>query len=179
IPTQQQIDALLPHIGWNKINWDNPNLTVPHAMEIDFGGIGKEYAVDSVLNLLKSQSTNSILVNFGGDCHTNGPLADGSSWMTGIENPHHPGKASAVVQLKNGALATSGDVFRFIQHNGIRYGHILNPGTGWPNTRSPQSITVAAATCTEAGILSTLAMLQGENAEQFLDQQKIRYWCYR
>jgi thiamine biosynthesis lipoprotein len=55
----------------------------------------------------------------------------------------------------------------------------LNPRTGWPNTDSPLSVTVAAATCTEAGILSTLAMLQGKDAESFLDQQDARYWCYR
>ncbi len=179
IPTQQQIDELLPQIGWDKVSWEKPRLSVPLGMEIDFGGIGKEYAVDSVLKLLQSQSEHSLMVNFGGDCNASGPMIDGSAWMTGIENPHRPGDASAVIQLKNGALATSGDVFRFIQHDGIRYGHILDPRTGWPNTDSPLSVTVAAATCTEAGILSTLAMLQGMDAEQFLDQQEVKYWCYR
>ncbi len=179
IPKQHEIDQLLPHIGWEKVTWEKPNLTVPKEMEIDFGGIGKEYAVDSVLTLLKRQTEGSFLVNFGGDCHASGPLGDGSPWMTGIENPHRPGDASAVIQLKNGALATSGDVFKFIKHAGKRYGHILNPKTGWPNTNSPLSVTVAAATCTEAGILSTLAMLQGKDAEQFLDRQDIKYWCYR
>ncbi len=179
IPTQTEIDKLLPNIGWDKVNWENPNLTVPPEMEIDLGGIGKEYAVDSVLTLLNRETENSFMVNFGGDCCANGPMADGASWMTGIENPHRPGDSAAVIQLQNGALATSGDVFKFIQHQGIRYGHILNPKTGWPNTDAPLSVTVAAATCTEAGVLSTLAMLQGKEAEQFLDQQGIKYWCYR
>jgi thiamine biosynthesis lipoprotein len=161
------------------VKWENPNLTVPLGMEIDLGGIGKEYAVDSTLTLLKHETDNSFMINFGGDCNASGPMADGSSWMTGIEDPHRPGDATAVIQLKNGALATSGDVFKFIRHEGIRYGHILNPRTGWPNPDSPLSVTVAAATCTEAGILSTLAMLQGKDAEQFLDQQDIKYWCYR
>jgi thiamine biosynthesis lipoprotein len=179
IPSQQEIEQLLPYIGWDKITWESPALTVPQGMEIDFGGIGKEYAVDSVLGLLSAKTENSFLVNFGGDCNASGPMTDGSSWMTGIENPRRPGDATAIIQLKNGALATSGDVFKFIRHDGIRYGHILNPGTGWPNTSAPLSVTVAAATCTEAGILSTLAMLQGQDAEQFLDQQDIKYWCYR
>jgi thiamine biosynthesis lipoprotein len=179
IPSQQEIKSLLPNIGWDKVKWENPNLTVPMGMEIDLGGIGKEYAVDSTLTLLKCETDNSFMINFGGDCNASGPLADGSSWMTGIEDPHRPGDAAAVIQLKNGALATSGDVFKFIRHEGIRYGHILNPRTGWPNPDSPLSVTVAAATCTEAGILSTLAMLQGKDAEQFLDQQDIKYWCYR
>lgn len=179
IPTQPEIDRLLPHIGWQKVTWDKPYLTLPPGMEIDFGGIGKEYAVDSALRLLSRNTDDSFLVNFGGDCHARRPLADGSAWMTGIENPHRAGDANAVIQLKRGALATSGDVFKFILHNGKRYGHILNPNTGWPNTESPLSVTVAAATCTEAGILSTLAMLQGKEAEAFLDRQAVKYWCYR
>jgi thiamine biosynthesis lipoprotein len=179
VPRQRDIDRLLPHIGWHRLRWNNPHLSIPANMEIDFGGIGKEYAVDSVLTLLRSNTTHSVMVNLGGDCNASGPLADGSGWMTGIENPRRRGDASAVIQLKLGALATSGDVFRFIQQNGKRYGHILNPRTGWPNPCSPLSVTVAAPTCTEAGILSTLAMLQGKDAEKFLRQQGLKHWCYR
>ena len=179
IPQQQDIDPLLPHIGWEKVSWEKPNLTVPQGMEIDFGGIGKEYAVDSALRLLTHASNHSVMVNFGGDCSASGPMADGSPWMTGIEDPHRPGDATAVIQLKGGALATSGDVFKYIEQDGVRYGHILNPQTGWPNTESPLSVTVAAATCTEAGILSTLAMLQGRDAEVFLERQGVKFWCYR
>jgi thiamine biosynthesis lipoprotein len=179
IPTQSELDALLGHIGWHKVRWENPYLTVPAGMEIDFGGIGKEYAVDSALGLLRRQSAHSAMVNLGGDCHASGPLAGGRAWMTGIENPTRPGDASAVIQLKRGALATSGDVFKYIEHDGRRYGHILDPRTGWPDTAAPRSVTVAAATCTEAGVLSTLAMLQGAGAEAFLDEQGVKYWCFR
>lgn len=179
IPQKSEIDALLPHIGWDKVSWKNPKFGLPAGMEIDFGGIGKEYAVDATLQLLQANSDASLMVNFGGDCHASGPLADGSPWMTGIENPHRPGDASAVIQLKQGALATSGDVFKFIEQDGKRYGHILNPLSGWPDPDSPLCVTVAAPTCTEGGILSTLAMLQGGDAETFLDQQGVNYWCYR
>jgi len=179
IPTQRDLDKLLPKVGWPKASWENPWFALPAGMEIDFGGIGKEYAVDSALGLIRNASERSAMVNFGGDCHASGPLAGGRPWMTGIENPNRPGDASAVIQLKQGALATSGDVFKFIEQGGLRYGHILNPKTGWPDTASPRSVTVAAPTCTEAGILSTLAMLQGEEAETFLDDQGAKYWCYR
>lgn len=179
LPRQEQIDALLSRIGWHRLSWDKPFLTLPCGMEIDFGGIGKEYAVDSASRLLTAAGENSFMVNFGGDCHASGPQADGSPWMTGIEDPRRPGDATAVIQLLRGALATSGDVFRFIEKDGKRYGHILNPRTGWPNPDSPLSVTVAAATCTEAGILSTLAMLQGRDAETFLQNQGLRHWCYR
>ncbi|MCP4765784.1 MAG: FAD:protein FMN transferase [Gammaproteobacteria bacterium] len=179
VPRQRQIDQLLPHIGWHRLRWENPHLSIADNMEIDFGGIGKEYAVDSALTLLRENTGNSVLVNFGGDCNASGTLADGSPWMTGIENPRRAGDASAVIQLRLGALATSGDVFKFIQQGGKRYGHILNPRTGWPNPYAPLSITVAAPTCSEAGILSTLAMLQGKDAEKFLKQQGLKFWCYR
>jgi len=179
IPQQRQVEALLSRIGWDKISWNNPQLTVPLGMEIDFGGIGKEFAVDSVHALLSRQTDCSFLVNFGGDCHANGPQEDGSSWITGIENPRKPGDASAIIRLQKGALATSGDVYKFVLQGGVRYGHILNPKTGWPQPDSPLSVTVAAPTCTEAGILSTLAMLHGVQAENFLDSQGVKYWCCR
>ena len=179
IPHQQQVEALLPRIGWQKVSWKNPQLKVPNDMEIDFGGIGKEFAVDSVHSLLSQQTDCSFLVNVGGDCHASGPRGDGSSWITGIENPRKPGDASAIIRLRQGALATSGEVYRFVQHDGVRYGHILNPKTGWPEPDSPLSVTVAAPTCTEAGIISTLAMLHGLEAEKFLDSQDLKYWCCR
>jgi len=179
IPEQRDLDRLLAHIGWDKVGWEKPYLEVPAGMEIDFGGIGKEYAVDSALGLIRAAADCSAMVNFGGDCHASGPQSGDRPWITGIENPNRPGDASAVIRLRQGALATSGDVFRFIEHEGRRYGHILNPKTGWPSLDAPRSVTVAAATCTEAGVLSTLAMLQGAEAEAFLDAQGVRFWCFR
>lgn len=179
LPSQATIEAYLPLIGWPKVEWCDPMLTVPEGMEIDFGGIGKEYAVDSVLSLLRKGSALSVMVNFGGDCHASGPLSNGDAWLTGIENPNHPGDATAIIKLSQGALATSGNVYKFIEEDGLRYGHIQNPTTGWPETEAPLSVTVAAATCTEAGVLSTLAMLYGADAESFLDEQEVKYWCYR
>lgn len=179
IPRQSQIDNILQHIGWKKVKFTETEITLPHGMQLDFGGIGKEYAVDRVLQLLQSRSSLSMMINFGGDCHANKPQKNDQPWITGIENPLKPGDASGVIQLKQGALATSGDVYRFIEQGGIRYSHILNPKTGWPVMNGPRSITVAAATCTEAGILSTLGMLQGKNAETFLQKQGVKYWCYR
>jgi FAD:protein FMN transferase len=179
IPRQSQIDQILRHIGWERVKFSKSEITLPHNMQIDFGGIGKEYAVDRVLQLLMTQSDSSMMINFGGDCHANAPQKNGQPWITGIENPLKPGDAAEIIKLNHGALATSGDVYRYIQKGNIRYSHILNPKTGWPVMNGPRSVTVAAATCTEAGILSTLAMLQGNKAESFLKKQKIKYWCYR
>ena len=148
-------------------------------MQLDFGGIGKEYAVDRTLGLLCERSDVPMLVNFGGDLHCSGPRSSQQPWMTGIENPSLAGGAMSTLQLYRGALATSGDAFRYLEKDGVRYSHILNPRTGWPVGDSPHSVTVAAENCTEAGILATLAMLHGSEAEQFLDSQQVKYWVFR
>ncbi|MDH5693642.1 MAG: FAD:protein FMN transferase, partial [Gammaproteobacteria bacterium] len=73
------------------------------------------------------------------------------------------------------AVATSGNTKRYIEHNGKRYGHILNPKTGWPIENAPRSVTVLANTCIEAGVLSSLAMLQGADAETFLSEEGVTF----
>jgi thiamine biosynthesis lipoprotein len=101
---------------------------------------------------------------------------DGQPWRVGIEAPDRTGAAARIVHLHRGGLATSGDSRRFVMHEGRRYSHILDARTGWPIQDAPRSITVAADTCTQAGTLTTLAMLQGTNAEQLLRASGSRYW---
>jgi thiamine biosynthesis lipoprotein len=94
----------------------------------------------------------------------------------GIERPDTDRESTLVLDLEHGALATSGDSRRFLLKDGIRYGHILDPRTGWPVRAAPRSVTVAASSCTEAGLLSTLALLHGSRAHEFLEEQGVRYW---
>ncbi len=180
LPTQQAVKAALPHIGWQKVRYDNNSVTLPKGMEIDFGGIGKEYAVDRVAGLLKKAAPNlSTVANFGGDLAVTTPKPNNGAWTIGIENPTKQGNSKAAITIKQGALATSGDASRFLLKDGKRYSHILNPKTGWPIVNAPRSVTVAAPQCIQAGILSTVASLQGEYAEAFLDAQGVNFWCYR
>jgi thiamine biosynthesis lipoprotein len=83
------------------------------------------------------------------------------------------------LEFSRGGLATSGDTHRFLQRNGRRYSHILDVRTGWPVPEVPRSVTVAAASCVEAGMLATFAMLNGRAAEDFLEAQGVRYWSLR
>jgi thiamine biosynthesis lipoprotein len=179
LPEPVAVEQLLQHVGWHKLQWRNPQLIMPDGMQLDFGGIGKEYATDKVLGILMQHCVLPLLVNFGGDLHCSGPRRFQQPWSTGIENPLQKGHAVNTLQLYRGALATSGNTFRYLQKDGKRYSHILNPKTGWPDTESPRSVTVAAENCTEAGILATLAMLHGREAEQFLEAQQVRYWIFR
>ena len=178
IPTQQDITALLDLVGWDKVKWDVPFITLPKGMEIDLGGIGKEYAVDKTAQILQQQTKHSIVVNFGGDLYITSPRSSGENWRIGLDNPMATGQSSVgQIQLARGGIATSGDARRYLLKNGVRYSHILNPKTGWPVPDAPRSITVIANTCVEAGMLATFAMLQGANAKQFLTEQGVVFWC--
>jgi FAD:protein FMN transferase len=204
VPGRAQVEALLEHIGWQHTRWENPAFTLPVGMQIDFGGIGKEYAVDRTVAILREHCSNAFMVNYGGDLHAAAPPLSSGAWSVGIEavcrpsaarpiaarpNAAQPNAAQPIaaqptealktVQLHRGALTTSGDARRYLLRDGVRYGHVLNPLTGWPVENAPASVTVAGNTCIEAGVLSTLAILQGANAETFLDEQGVTYWCQR
>ncbi len=177
IPDPLQVKKLLPLVGWEKVRWDNPVLTLPAGMELDFGGIGKEYAVDRVFGLLAGMTDAALLVNFGGDLHARGPKRDGSAWQVGIEKPDREKEAVETIALVNGGLATSGDARRFLLKDGVRYGHVLNPQTGWPVPDAPRSATILASDCVQAGMYATLSLLAGKDAEIFLrEQEQIRSW---
>jgi FAD:protein FMN transferase len=182
VPAQTEIESLLPLIGFDKLAWNPPQLTLPAGMEVDFGGIGKEYAVDRVFRLLQRQFSGAVLVNFGGDLCASAPPKS-KPWRVGIERPeqssqqHHTSAQTLV--FYGGGLATSGNTHRYFIIDDVRYGHILDPRTGWPVCDAPLSVTVAAQNCTMAGMLCTFAMLHGEGAEHFLEQEGMRYWCFR
>jgi thiamine biosynthesis lipoprotein len=178
VPTTDAVAALLDLVGWGRVSWQSPLLTLPAGMEIDLGGIGKEYAVDRAILQLRSASDVPCLVNFGGDLAVTSEPHYRSAWTVGIESPDG-GEGPKRLELRQGALATSGDARRYLQKDDKRYGHVLDPRTGWPIEDAPSSITVAADTCTQAGMLSTLAMLKGSGAESFLAGQSEKYWCGR
>ena len=179
VPDRATVDAILEKVGWQRVDWRRPEICLEPGMQIDLGGIGKEYAVDRAAGLVADVTDLSCLLNFGGDLVAAGPPYDGAGWQVGIESLNHDGSATKRIRLKAGALATSGDARRYLLKDGKRYGHILDPTTGWPVEDAPRSITVAADTCTQAGMLATLAMLQGSNAETWLEAQDVRFWSLR
>jgi FAD:protein FMN transferase len=180
IPQAEQVSRVLKRVGWGKGSWQRPVLTLLRGMQIDFGGIGKEYAVDRAAALAEMHSDAPCLINFGGDIAALGALSGNEPWRVGIESlSAGAGQPFKRIHLQHGGLATSGDSRRFLLKDGIRYSHLLNPLTGWPVLNAPRSVTVAANTCTEAGMLSTLAVLMGADAERFLKQQSVRFWCIR
>jgi FAD:protein FMN transferase len=177
VPGQRAVEECLQHVGWRRVTWRDRTLTMPAGMEIDLGGIGKEFAVDRAAGLIAARTASSFLVNFGGDLYAGGLRRGGRTWAVGIDDPARTGQAASYrLDVARAGLATSGDARRFVRWRGKRLGHILNPKTGWPVAGAPRSVTVVAGTCVEAGTLSTLAYLQGPGAQTFLEQQKVQFW---
>ncbi|MCH1931278.1 FAD:protein FMN transferase [Shewanella sp. A25] len=178
IPTQTSLDRAMDLVGFERLTLSETSLHMPDGMQLDLGGIAKEYAADSVAYLLSERfATISVLVNLGGDIAC--PVAKSPPWQVGIENPNKLDTAARVLSISKGALATSGDTRRFIEVDGKRYGHIIHPRTGYPVIGAPRSVTVIAPNCVTAGMLSTMAMLKGKAAEAFLAEQQLQFTIYR
>lgn len=170
LPGQTLIDELLDKVGWHKVSWKRPVLTfsVP-GMEIDFGGVVKEYAVDRAASLCYGLGIRHGVVNLGGDIKVIGPRDDGSPWRVGIRHPRNKDALLDTLLLYEGALASSGDYERCILVNGIRYGHVLNPKTGWP-VRHLAAVSVVGEFCVVAGSASTIAMLKESRGIEWLQE---------
>ncbi len=124
--------------------------------------------------MLSRRGVRHGYVNLGGDLHVIGPQGDGSAWLIGIQDPRDEHRLVASIPVSTGALATSGDYERFIEVEGKRYCHILDPSTGLPASYW-RSVSVLAPVCIGAGSFATLAMLRGEDAVQFLDESQLAY----
>jgi len=175
LPAAPVLQEALALVGWERVEWDGQRIRLPQAgMQLDFGGVGKEYAVDRAATLLIEAGLRHGVVNLGGDLRAIGPRPDGSPWPLAVAHPRQPGAIAFEWPLASGAIATSGDYERFLMHDGRRYGHILDPRTGWP-VSAWSSITVAAPSCLAAGALSTVAMLAGAEAPAMLRAQGVPF----
>ena len=164
LPNQDEVERTLTRVGWAGVRFSKGEVFLPDiGMEIDFGGVVKEYAVDAALALLKKRKVEGALVDLGGDigAFSNDP---GTPWDIGIKHPRSPEKAVATVQLANSALASSGDYERCIVIGDRRYSHILNPKTGWPTNNAPLAVSILAPNCLVAGSSATIAMLMHSSA---------------
>lgn len=176
LPDQNHIDSLLEYVGWDKLNWHSPILEFPMpGMELDFGGIVKEYAVDRAAALCVSLGVKHGLVNLGGDIKVIGPRVDGDVWRVGVAHPQKKGAVIQTISLSEGGIASSGDYERCIEVNGVRYGHVLNPKTGWP-VAFLASVTVVADFCVVAGSASTITMLKEKAGCEWLESMNLPYF---
>ena len=163
IPGADQIAAARSLVGWPKVQRQPGKILLPEpGMALDFGGFGKEYAVDLVAQIAVDHDIANVLVDFGHDLRGLGAPPGRPAWHIGIEDPHRPGTSSASMALTgNRGIASSGDYVRCFTVGGRRYGHIIDPRTGWPVANGCTQVTVLAGTCLQAGVLSTTAFVLG------------------
>lgn len=168
IPSDSDIEKTLESIGWQYIVRENQQITFTRkGMELDFGGIVKEYAADVCANICRDKGIHHGLIDLGGDIHVIGPHPDGSPWQIAIRNPRDKHNPLATVSISQGAIASSGDYERKIEIDGKRYCHILSPKTGWP-VSGISAVSIIAPQCVAAGSACTIAMLKEEAGIQWL-----------
>ena len=162
IPSAPEIAAAKALVGWKKVQRTPGKVFLPEAgMALDFGGFGKEYAVDVAAQIAIDRGIPSALVDFGHDLRAIGTPPGRPAWHIGLEDPLKPGTCTGSMAVINKGVASSGDYIRRFVLEGKRYGHIIDPRTGWPVANTCLQVTVIAATCLQAGILSTTAFVLG------------------
>jgi thiamine biosynthesis lipoprotein len=178
LPDDKIIQSLLKKIGWQKLQVENSILSFLQAeMELDFGGIVKEYAADRASILCLNAGILHGIINLGGDIKIIGAHPDGKPWRVGIQHPRDKTKIWKVVKLKRGALASSGDYERCMVIDGVRYGHILNPKTGYP-VRHLAAVSVVADLCVVAGSAATIAILKEKEGEKWLKSLGLQNYTF-
>jgi thiamine biosynthesis lipoprotein len=162
VPSAEEIAAARRLVGWTKVQRAPGRVFLPEpGMALDFGGFGKEYAVDIVAQIAVDHGIANVLVDFGHDLRALGAPPGRPAWHIGLEDPRRPGASWASVGLSGRGIASSGDYIRCFTIGGRRYGHIIDPRTGWPVANACLQATVIAGTCLHAGVLSTTAFVLG------------------
>jgi thiamine biosynthesis lipoprotein len=168
IPSPDDLQKALARVGSQFLEFDRDaqsiRFLVPE-MEINLGSIGKGYALDRCAELLEAAGVHDFLLHGGNSSvlARGCPAGSEGSWSVGVRNPLRPDRRVGQLRLMNRALATSGSGTQFFMHEGRRYGHILDPRTGWP-ANQVLSVTVLAPTGAQADALSTALYVMGPDA---------------
>jgi thiamine biosynthesis lipoprotein len=173
IPSPAEIAEAVRLVGWPKVQRRPGLVRLPEeGMAIDFGGWGKEYAVDMVAQIARRHGLTRALVDFGHDLCAVGSAPSKPAWHIGLEDPMRPGVACwGSVAARDCSVASSGDYLRAFTLNGRRFGHIVDPRTGWPVDNGCRQVTVIARGCLQAGVLSTAAFILGpEKGRAMIDE---------
>ena len=174
--TQEEINKALESVDYKKIKITKNGIIKENPdTQLNFNAIAKGYCVDMVATFLTSAGLQNFLVDIGGELYVSGKRAPNQKWRVGIQKPTE-NKTDAVaaeehMEVQDIALATSGNYRNYLETNGKRYGHTINPHTGYPEQNNLLSATVMASTCALADAYATAFMLMGEQkANEFVKQ---------
>ncbi len=161
IPSDDEIKDLLPLVGYGNVGLNGVSVRLPENMMIDLGSVGKGFAGDMAAEILRENGIDCALLDIGGNILTVGSKPDGSDWRVGIKDPDGNGNAG-VICIADKAAASSGNYERFfIGEDGKKYGHIIDPSTGYPVDNDILSVTIISDTGRSCDALSTAVFVMG------------------
>jgi thiamine biosynthesis lipoprotein len=164
LPAPEDIVAVKSRIGQSLLRWEPEQRTLSKRapVALDFSSIAKGYAVDRLADVLEKRGYSDYLVEIGGEMRVSGKSPRGDAWRVAIERPL-PGQRAAELGLElfDSAIATSGDYRNFVEHEGKRYSHTIDPRTGYPVTHDLVSVTVLHESCMMADAWATALSVAG------------------
>ena len=168
IPGNEEIQSLLSRVGYEKVELNGQKIHLPEGMELDLGAVGKGYAGDLTAEIVKESGVTSALLNIGGNVQTVGSRPDGNDWRLAIRSPYGDGEVG-VLEVSDCAVVTSGNYERyFTGEDGKRYGHIIDPKTGYPVDNGLASVTIVTEEGKTGDALSTSMFVKGlEGAQEY------------
>ena len=165
VPTQEEIDSVLPLIDYNLLELNEKDHTIflkNKGMMIDLGSIAKGYAADEISRILTENNVNSAIIDLGGNIYAHGIKPSGQDWNIGIQNPFSTrGDIIGVLKVKNKTVVTSGIYERYIEKDGVKYHHLLNPDTGYPFENNIAGVSIITDKSIDADALSTTVFAKG------------------
>ena len=164
--TPQLIDSLRTLVDYRKVRIENGHVIKDNpAITLDFNAIAQGYTSDLIASFLESQGVVNYLVDTGGEIMTKGGKPNGQPWIVGIEKPADNENSEQVVQtriaVRNKGVVTSGSTRKYVERDGKRYSHCINPKTGCPVEHHVLSVTVTADNATWADALASICMVMG------------------
>ncbi|MDO4286935.1 MAG: FAD:protein FMN transferase [Eubacteriales bacterium] len=171
VPTQDEIDTVLPLVDYTAVSLEGTTALIPAAAEVDLGGIGKGYAADHVVEILKQKNVDKAIVALGGNIYVLGEKEVDTPWTVGITDPDDPSNYFAILSITDVAVVTSGDYERYFESNGKRYCHIFDPQTGYSAETDIRSVTVVSQDSASADAYSTALFVMGYDAARSFCQE--------
>lgn len=176
-PTDDEIAAALPHVGYQTISVDGTTVTLadPEA-KLDLGGIAKGYICDDIVAMLREGGCEQACISLGGNVYVMGNSFDGDAWNVGVQDPNGSVNTTiASIECGDISVVTSGLYERYFELDGVTYYHILDPKTGYPVETDLESASITCTSSTAADAYSTILFLKGHDAAMELIQSDDRF----
>lgn len=174
VPTQEEIDAVLPKVDYQKVKLNDDEQTIyleDEGMMLDLGAVAKGYTADEIAEVIQNEGVQSAIIDLGGNILALGKKPNGNAWRIGIQNPVlERGETLGVIQEENKSIVTSGIYERYIEEDGVRYHHILSPKTGYPYENDIAGVSIVSEKSIDGDCMSTLIFSLGiEKGIEFVE----------